>query len=192
MMTPTLEDLEAAVTREPGNGELRYLLGAQLAQHRDYVRAALELSTALELTPTLYTARLQLGLLRLGMAQPQQAIQTLAPLESLPPDAQYLTLFKRGLVALAQDRFHESLDWLRQGMALNTANLPLNGDMTLLVHEIEQKLAPADAAAPVPETSAVAANAVAPEGKTGEKGKETSDAIRRDFSKYGPGTDAIH
>jgi hypothetical protein len=55
--------------------------------------------------------------------------------------------------------------------------------MALLVNEIMQRLAPAQTAASVPETSIVAPT---------ERSDEARQTIRRDFSKYGSGTDTIH
>ena len=35
MESPELQRLRAAIVRDPGNAELRYLLGAELAQRRE-------------------------------------------------------------------------------------------------------------------------------------------------------------
>ena len=99
MDSPELQRLRAAITREPGNAELRYLLGAELAQRREYPEAVLQMRTALEINPKLHFARLQLGLLHLTMSQPEESLAIWAPLEELDESAA-LKAFKRGLEAL--------------------------------------------------------------------------------------------
>lgn len=137
MDTPeeAITELRQAAADNPRNGEIRYLLGVALAEHRRYQEAVLELSAALALNPLLHTARLQLGLLHLTLAQTQHAAAVLAPLESLE-DTAALKHFKRGLEALVADDFSTALAHLQQGMQLNTENPPLNGDMQLIADRI--------------------------------------------------------
>ena len=42
-----IEELRRAAVADPRNGEIRYLLGAELAQQRRYDEAVLELSAAI-------------------------------------------------------------------------------------------------------------------------------------------------
>src|SRR5688572_10990159 len=91
-----LVELRRAAVQDPRNGEIRYLLGAELAQQRQYDEAILELSAAVALDPLLHVARFQLGLLHITMAQTQHATAVLAPLEALS-DESGLKHFKRGL-----------------------------------------------------------------------------------------------
>lgn len=156
---PKIDELRRAAVADPRNGEIRYLLGAELAQQRRYDEAVLELSAAVALNPLLHTARLQLGLLHLTMAQPQHAAAVLAPLESLEDDSA-LKHFKRGLDALAVDDLQASVDSLERGIELNRANPPLNTDMRMLAGRIKET---------------IANNQNPPEG----------DAVRTDFSLYG-------
>ena len=83
MNPPDLQQIRAAVAQDPRNAELRYLLGAELAQQKNYDAAVVEMSTALQLDPLLHFARFQLGLLYLTMAQPSQSLEIWAPLESI-------------------------------------------------------------------------------------------------------------
>src|SRR6478735_6856103 len=46
MESPELQRLRAAIVRDPGNAELRYLLGAELAQRREYPEAVAQMRTA--------------------------------------------------------------------------------------------------------------------------------------------------
>lgn len=154
-----IDELRRAAFADPRNGEIRYLLGAELAQQRRYDEAVLELSAAVALNPLLHTARLQLGVLHLTMAQPQHATAVLAPLESLEEDSA-LKHFKRGLDALAVDDLQASAASLERGIELNHDNPPLNTDMRLLADRIKE---------------AIASNQRTPQ----------DDAVRTDFSLYG-------
>lgn len=135
MESPELLRLRAAIVRDPGNAELRYLLGAELAQRREYAEAVAEMRTALDINPKLHFARLQLGLLYLTMSQPDDSLATWAPLEELEETAA-LKAFKRGLEALIRDDFPACIGFLQQGIALNTQNAPLNHDMSQLIDKV--------------------------------------------------------
>ena len=137
---PDVERLRRAVVNDPRNAELRYLLGAEMAQQKDYDGAVMEMSSAIALNPLLHVARFQLGLLHLTMARPDHAIAVLGPLENLS-DASALKFFKRGLEALIEDKFEKCVDNLRTGIELNRENAPLNRDMTMLLERV-LKIAP--------------------------------------------------
>jgi tetratricopeptide (TPR) repeat protein len=153
-----LAALRRAVLDEPRNGERRYLLGAELAQRRDYEGAVLEMSAALALNPFLHVARLQLGLLHLTMAQTHHAVAVLGPLEELADDSA-LKLFKRGLEALMHDDFAACLSALQQGIANNRDNAALNRDMQLIFDRVQPLVESGD--------------------------KSASSDVRTDFSLYG-------
>jgi tetratricopeptide (TPR) repeat protein len=161
---PDLEQIQAAVEQDPRNAQLRYLLGAELAQQKEYAAAVVEMNTALELDPNLHFARFQLGLLYLTMAQPDRSVATWAPLESLD-EAAALKYFKRGLEALIRDDFDTCVGLLRQGIALNTQNAPLNRDMGMVIDRVGEAFVPP--AAPVSTASA------------------KPETVRTDFSLYG-------
>jgi tetratricopeptide (TPR) repeat protein len=165
---PRIDELRRAAVADPRNGEIRYLLGVELAQHRRYDDAVLELSAAVALDPLLHTARFQLGLLHLTMAQPHHATAVLAPLENLEESAA-LKHFKRGLEALAVDDLAAAVASLERGMQLNVDNAPLNADMKMLTDRIVATIN-SNAAA-----SATAADTV----------DSKANAVRTDFSLYG-------
>jgi tetratricopeptide (TPR) repeat protein len=127
--------LRAAILRDPGNPELHYLLGAELAQRREYGEAVAQMRTALDINPKLHFARLQLGLLYLTMAQPDDSLAIWAPLEDLDESAA-LKAFKRGLEALIRDDFNACIGFLQQGISLNKQNATLNDDMSLLIARV--------------------------------------------------------
>ncbi len=148
MTFPDLQQIRAAVARDPRNAELRYLLGAELAQQREYDAAVIEMRTALELNPNMHFARLQLGLLYLTMSQPNDSIEIWAPLEQLEETAA-LKAFKRGLEALIRDDFPACINYLQQGIRLNTQNDPLNQDMSTIVARVREAGVPVVQPAPV-------------------------------------------
>jgi tetratricopeptide (TPR) repeat protein len=135
MDSPELEKLRAAILRDPGNAELRYLLGAELAGCREYPEAVVQMRTALDINPNLHFARLQLGLLYLTMSQPDDSLATWAPLEQLDESAA-LKAFKRGLEALIRDDFPACIGHLQRGIDLNKHNATLNDDMTHLIEKV--------------------------------------------------------
>src|SRR6187402_3874803 len=135
MESPELQRLRAAISRDPGNAELRYLLGAELAQRREYPEAVAQMRTALDIDPKLHFARLQLGLLYLTMSQPDDSLTVWAPLEDLDESAA-LKAFKRGLEALIRDDFSTCIGYLQQGIDLNKQNATLNDDMSQLIEKV--------------------------------------------------------
>ena len=175
MNPPDLNQIRAAVAQDPRNAELRYLLGAELAQQKDYSAAVAEMNAALELDPGLHFARFQLGLLYLTMAQPDNSLATWAPLESLDESAA-LKYFKRGLEALIRDDFDRCIGLLRQGIHLNTQNAPLNRDMSMVIDNVRTAL--------VPPADAVTVEPAA-EGRSAE-------IVRTDFSLYVDPSDTKH
>lgn len=140
-----LRELRRAAVEDPRNAILRYLLAAELAQQQEHDAAILEFTAAIALDPALDTARLQLALLHLTLAQPEQALAALAPLANLA-DGEPLKYFKAGLEALAHDNLLGSLQALQQGVASNTSNPVLNRDMQLIIDRLRETLAtsPAD------------------------------------------------
>lgn len=156
----SVASLRKAVVNDPRNAELRYLLGAEMAQAKDYDGAVMEMSAAVALNPLLHIARFQLGLLHLTMARTDHAIAVLGPLEDLE-DGSYLKQFKQGLEALINDDFPTCVSRLRRGIQLNRDNAPLNADMTMLLERVE-----------------------AAKGKDGEAGEADARVVRTDFSLY--------
>jgi tetratricopeptide (TPR) repeat protein len=172
MTFPDLHQIRAAVAREPENAELRYLLGAELAQQREYDAAVIEMRTALKIDPNLHFARLQLGLLYLTMAQPNESLEIWAPLEELD-EAAALKAFKRGLEALIRDDFPACIGYLQQGIQLNTQNAPLNHDMSMIIDRVREAGQSTVQPAPVEPSQA-------PTG------------VRTDFSLYGDPANTKH
>ena len=173
MNEPDLQQIRAAVARDPGNAELRYLLGAELAQQKEYAAAVVEMSAALQLDPGLHFARFQLGLLYLTMAQPDRSIATWGPLETLDESAA-LKYFKRGLEALIRDDFDACVGLLRQGIELNKQNAPLNRDMTMVIDKVDEAMVPVE----------VSVRGVIPPPPQSQS-RDSIAGVRTDFSLYG-------
>jgi Flp pilus assembly protein TadD len=129
--------LQEAVARDDATAIAHYLLGAELAQTRQYEQAIDAMEAALALDPTLAIVRIQLGMLWMGQNVASNARATLAPLLELPADG-YLHLVGAGLLALLDDRLEDAARLLTKGQALNTANVPLNGDLQRIVNAIAQ------------------------------------------------------
>jgi len=152
--------LKEAVSRADATAPAHYLLGAEYAQIGMYERAADEMESALALDPALSIARVQLGLLWLGQNAPDRADAVLAPLDELAAgDA--LRHIGAGLRHLIKDEFDDATARLEQGMALNTTNAPLNGDMRRIVDEIARVRAGGAPANPSPAAPGAAAQAPA-------------------------------
>ena len=149
MDSPELQKLRAAISRDPGNAELRYQLGAELAERREYPEAVVQMRTALDINPKLHFARLQLGMLYLTMAQPDDSLATWAPLEELDESAA-LKAFKRGLEALIRDDFSSCIGYLQRGIDLNKQNATLNEDMSQLIEKVRDGSVIAPPAASLP------------------------------------------
>lgn len=146
--------LKEAVSRTDATGAAHYLLGAEYAQIGMYERAVSEMESALALDPALATARLQLGLLWLGGGAVDRAESVLLPLAELAPD-DALRHFGAGLCLLIKNQVDEAVTRLEQGIALNTSNAPLNGDMRKIIDEIARvRSGAASGAAPEPASAA--------------------------------------
>jgi tetratricopeptide (TPR) repeat protein len=166
--------LEHALRDDPTNAKLHYLLGAELAQSREYDGAVSELARAIELDPQLHTARFQLGLLHLTMANTAESLAVLRPLESQPDES--LRCFARGLAALMHDKFALCLEQLDAGVRLNQSNAPLNRDMQMLAAKVREHVAQQAAGQQTGQPSAQ---------QTGKSAAVPArDAVRTDFSLY--------
>jgi len=131
----TLEALEQSEHNYAQNADVRYLFAAALAHAKRYEEAVAEMTAAIELKPSLHTARLQLGLLHMTMAQPTQALSAWAPLEELEDDSA-LKLFKRGLEALIHEQLYDCVQWLEAGILRNATNPPLSRDMRAVIDRV--------------------------------------------------------
>lgn len=119
-----------------------YMLGAEYAQIGMMERAQEFMGQAIEMDPTLHTARFQLGLLLITCAQPAQALAVLTPLTELAEDSAFHH-FGIGLQSLIQDEFASCQAALTRGIELNNRsampNQALNRDMAMLLKAIDER-----------------------------------------------------
>lgn len=144
------ELLERAAEAHPADPRPLLLLAAE-HMHEGRVDAAEALYiAALQRAPDFAIARFQLGLLQFTSGRPAAAQATWSLLERLD-EKDPLRLFKTGLELLGQDRFDEARRWLREGIAHNASNPPLNRDMQMVLDRMDQVgLGTPDAAHPGP------------------------------------------
>src|SRR4051812_14025386 len=122
----------------PQSAQALHLLGAEHAQMGLFERAVAEMAEAVRLDPGLAAARFQLGLLYATSGRAVEAETTWQPLEQLSPEDP-LRLFKTAMVHVLHDEFVQGIDCLKQGIAHNAANEPLNVDMRRLLADLEQR-----------------------------------------------------
>jgi len=140
----TIAYLKAAVSRSDATAHAHYLLGAEYAQIALYDRAMDAMEAAIALDPSLWTARLQLALLYLGANREDRAAETLGPLSQRPED-EPLQRFSDGLLRLIGNDLPGAQQVLADGIARNTVNPALNGDMQRIIDEIQRRTGDAPA-----------------------------------------------
>jgi hypothetical protein len=143
--------------------------------------------TALAIDPSLHFARLQLGLLYLTMARPNESVEIWGPLERLE-DGAALKYFKRGLEALIRDDFSACIDYLQRGIELNSQNAPLNRDMSMIIDRVRETTG----TTLEPPMEHAPGGAVVPTAAPPERSKPEPARIHTDFSLYGDPGDTKH
>lgn len=128
--------IDLALRTNPDDPRLHFLRGSLLIGLGRFIEAHKALSLALAIAPDYEIARFQLGLFELTSGEANAAIDTWKPLKELP-EGHWLLSFVFGLEHLVADRFADCIDALRAGIAANDENLPLNGDMQLVVTQCE-------------------------------------------------------
>jgi tetratricopeptide (TPR) repeat protein len=131
-----LDDLIEAYPKDP---RLYFLKGSILAGAQRYEQGRLEMRRAVEIAPAFHLARFQLGFLEFTSGLPIEAAETWAPLLHLDENAAFRRLVL-GLNSLARDEFQEAERQIRQGMEANSEYPLINGDMQLLLDEIDRQL----------------------------------------------------
>lgn len=146
---------ERLIDAYPDDARLHFMRGSFLAGGGRPIEAHAALSRAVDLAPDFALARFQLGFFELTSGEAARALATWEPLRDLPPD-QYLARFVTGLTHLVHDRFAEAVAALRAGIAVNTDNPPLNGDMQRIIDQCADLTGPASAAGAAPDDAASA------------------------------------
>lgn len=133
-----LDRVELLLAEFPFDPRLHFLKGSLLVGLKRFVGAHLAMSRALEIAPDYDLARFQLGFFELTSGEADAALRTWAPLDHSLAPGHWMRHFVEGLRALAEDRFADCVAALRAGIAANDENLPLNGDMELIIAECEK------------------------------------------------------
>lgn len=134
-----LAAIDRLIARYGSDPRLHFMRGSILAGQKKPVDAHAALSRAVELAPDFQIARYQLGFFELTSGEMDRALSTWGPLLRLSEDA-YLRKFVEGLTHLIRDEFAPALTNLREGIALNRENEPLNNDIRLLIAECEKSI----------------------------------------------------
>lgn len=154
--TAALALFDAARAEQPLSGLPHFLIGSQYAGAGDFQLAEGSIATAVLLSPDLHIARYQLGLLQFSSGRAAVALLTWQALLALPA-TDPLGHFVKGFAALSQDQFDEALRHYQEGLALNTSNQALSGDIEKVIAEIRQRgLGTAAAAGDQPADSTAA------------------------------------
>jgi tetratricopeptide (TPR) repeat protein len=144
-----MRDLDALLAEYPRDPRLHFLKGSLLAGLQDFAGARVAMRRAVDIAPDFVVARFQLGFLLLTSGEPHAAQEAWGPLHALAAD-HYLRLFVNGLCHLIRDEFEDTIRDLKDGIARNSENPPMNRDMQMIIDEAQAKLSEApDGQAPV-------------------------------------------
>jgi len=137
-----LQRLGALVDQYPGDPRLHFMIGSVLAGLERYAEARAAMQKAVDISPEYGLARFQLGFLALTSGDADGARSIWAPLQDLPSEDP-LKLFVQGLDAMSADNFDDAVVLLEAGIERNKTLAPLNRNMSILVHEMRERLKPA-------------------------------------------------
>jgi tetratricopeptide (TPR) repeat protein len=131
-----IERTDRLLAEFPDDARLHFLRGSLLAGIGRFIEALPALRKAVELAPDFAIARFQLGFFYLTSGDAADALSVWGPL-ALLPEGHYLRLFVGGLTHLVRDEFADSVRLLKEGIAANSENPPLNRDMALIISKTE-------------------------------------------------------
>lgn len=132
--------VKQAIEQAPDDTRMWYMLGSLYADIGIYEKAVQNMEKALQIDSGYGIARFHLGLLYLTMGQQPQAESTWQLLDKLG-NTHYLTLFKSGLIDIANDRVEEGIELIKRGIENNQLNEPLNSDMEIVIENATLSLA---------------------------------------------------
>jgi tetratricopeptide (TPR) repeat protein len=124
--------LKAAIEQSPDDARMWYMLGTLYTNIGIYDKAAQNMEKALQIDSDYAIARFHLGLLQLMSGDRNLAEITWSPLDSLGEE-HYLTLFKAGLLDIANEDIEQGILLIRQGINKNQVVESLNEDMQTVI-----------------------------------------------------------
>lgn len=131
--------VKQAIEKSPDDTRMWYMLGSLYADIGIYDKAIENMEKSLQIDPGYGIARFHLGLLFLTMGQQEQAESTWKGLDALG-DTHYLTLFKSGLLHIANDQVQDGIMLIEKGINNNQLNEPLNNDMQTVIENASLSL----------------------------------------------------
>ena len=132
-----LSPVDKMLGRYPEDPRLHFMRGSILAGRTRPIDAHAAMVRAVEIAPAYRIARYQLGFFELTSGEPERALSTWGPLLAGPAN-DYLRVFVEGMTHLIRDEFRQAIACFERGMTLNTENVPLNGDIQLLMTEVRK------------------------------------------------------
>lgn len=115
--------------------KVQYILAAEYAEIGMVDRAIENMEQAISIDETLFTARLQLGLLYSLKNDALAALNAWEPLKTLP-STDPLHLFATGLIDLLNNKSKEAYHMIEKGIAANKNNPSLNNNMNQILAHI--------------------------------------------------------
>lgn len=132
-----LQHFRDASLAAPHDGLPHFLAAGELAQVGRMQEAESAYATAVLLAPNLTIARYQLGLLQFATDRLALALTTWQPLLALGED-EFMRRFAQGFFAMAAEDVPEAQAQFRAGLALNTANPPMNRDIERVLASLDE------------------------------------------------------
>ncbi len=131
-----LKIAKQALSEYPEAPELNYLSGTIYADLGMYEEAKQLLNSSIDGLSNPFPAIFQLGLLFFTSGQFEQAEDTWNKLQSLPED-HYFLKFSRGFLAILADKYQQAIQFIEQGIDLNSELPALNHDMKNVIERIQ-------------------------------------------------------
>jgi len=129
-----VSSIDELLSRFPDDARLHFLRGSVLAHTNDKLEALSSMEHAVTLEPDFHIARFQVGFFALSSGDAASALTHWGPLMMLPEE-HYLYQFATGLTHLIRDEFAQAIEHLKTGITANKENLPLSGDMQLIIEK---------------------------------------------------------
>lgn len=172
-----LQRFREAAQAVPGNGLPHFLAAGELAQVGRMQEAEGAYAAAVLMAPDMAIARYQLGLLQFATDRLALALTTWQPLLALGED-DFMRRFAQGFFAMAAEDVAEAQAQFRAGLALNTANPPMNRDIERVLASLDEIGArqAASGGTATPEASAAGSPMAADQADDAQAGAEASDA----------------